>query len=121
MTAYAAEAAGALADIKAAGAAVTFSRRVPGTYDESTGLTSSSTLTSVAGYAMRVRGNPKTLDRLSLKESEAPTLLFAPSTSGSVPLPNDSVSWGGVTYIARDVDEVSPDGTAIIAKVVVAR
>jgi hypothetical protein len=118
---YAPEHADAKGEIADAGASVTFTRQIPGTLDEATGLYSGSSTSTVTGSAVRVRGNPKTLAALSLKESEAPTLLFAPTTFGSLPLPGDTVSWNSVTYTVRDVDPVEPNGTAIIARIVVAR
>lgn len=118
---YAPDHAGALADVKAAGAAVTFTFRNPGTYDEATGLFTSAGTSSVAGYAVRVRGNPKTYDRLSLKQSEAPTLLFTPNTYGALPQMDHVVTWNSIVYTVRDVEPVAPDGSAILAKIVVAR
>lgn len=121
MSVYTQDHAGALADVKAAGAAVTFTLENPGTLDEATGLYTSASSTTVSGYAVRDRGNPKTYESLSLKQSEAPTLFFTPSTFGSLPLPGYTVVWGSVTYTVRDVEPLAPDGTAIGAYVVVAR
>ena len=121
MSTYAPDHASALADVADAGAAVTFTSTNPGTLDEATGLYTSGTTTTTAGYAVRVRGTPKTYVALSLKESEAPTLLFTPTTYGSLPSLNATVAWGGVTYTVRDVEPVAPNGTAILARVVVAR
>lgn len=82
--------------------------------------TSTVSSASVAGYAVRTRGNPKVYEALKLIESEAPTLLFSPTTYGSMPDLGATVTWNGKTYTVRDVLPVAPDGTGIIAKVVVA-
>ena len=117
---FAVDHASAAADFTDAGA-VTFTREIAGTFDEATGLYSGASESTVVGRAYRVRGNPKTYDRLSLKQSEAPTLLFRPTTYGQLPLPDDKVTWSSVEYTVRDIEPVAPDGTAIIAKIVVAR
>ena len=118
---YTVDHAGALADVAAAGASVTFTREISGTFDEATGLYSGSSTSTVTGSAVRVRGNPKTYDRLSLKQNEAPTLLFTPTTYGQLPLPDDKVTWNSIEYTVRDIDPVAPDGTTILAKIVVSR
>lgn len=120
MTKYAADHAGALADLTEAGAAVTFTRTTPGTYDAATDTHTAPVTSSVTGSAIKVSGRPKKYEALGLKESEAPTLLFAPTTYGSLPALGASVTFGGTTYTVRDVDSVAIDGTAIIAYVVVA-
>lgn len=90
---YAPDHAGALVDIQAAGAAVTFSHTNPGTYDAATDTWSSASTTTVTGSAMRVRGNPLVYQALELIQSEAPTLLFAPNTYGSLPALQSAVVW----------------------------
>ena len=118
---YAAEHAGALVDISAAGAAVTFTYATAGTYDAATDTYTTPTSTTVSGSAMQVRGTPEQNVVLGLVESEAPTLLFAPTTYGGVPEPGYTVSWNSVTYTVKAVTPVAPDGTVILARVVVAR
>lgn len=118
---FAPQHASALATVSRKGAAVTFTFKNPGTYDEATGLFSGASTTTITGSAVRVRGNPKTYDRLSLKQSEAPTLLFTPETYGSLPEMDYTVTWNSIVYTVRDVEPVAPDGTAILAKIVVAR
>ena len=118
---YATEHAGAYADVLAAGAAVTFSAITPGTYDGATDTWSTPTTATVAGAAVRVRGNPLTYQALELVQGEAPTLLFAPATYGALPALGAAVTWGGVVYTVRSVEPVSPSGSAILARVVVAR
>lgn len=118
---YATDHASALADISAAGAAVTFTRAKSTIYVAETDANYAVTPTSIPGFAVRVRGNPLKYQALSLIQSEAPALLFAPSTLGGLPLPGDTVTWGGEVYTVRDVDPESPDGVAIIATVIIAR
>lgn len=120
MSSYLAEHAGALADLAEAGTAVTFSHTTS-TYTESTDATTAPVTATVAGYALRVKGNPITYAALNLVQSEAPTLLFAPSTYGQMPVLGSSVTWGGQSYTVRDVNPLAPNGTAILCKVVVAR
>jgi hypothetical protein len=117
MSGYATEHAGALADIQEAGAAITFTKTVR-TPDPTTGVASETTST-VSGHALRVRGKPETYEALSLIESAAPTLLFAPTTYGDLPLRGSTCSWGGKHRTVKDVDPLEPDGTAILARVVV--
>jgi hypothetical protein len=102
---YTTDHASAYADVKNAGAAVTFT------------LAS----TTVAGYAIRIKGDPKKYHALKLVESEAPTLLFVPTTYGERPPLNALTTFGGTEYAVTDEEPLMPDGTAILSKVVVAR
>jgi ABC-type transport system substrate-binding protein len=120
-SAYAAEAASAYEDIKAAGSAVTFRTASPGTFDPATGTYTDDTTTSVVGAAIRIGANPILYQALNLVTAEAPTLLFAPATAGALPPLGATVMWGGETYTVKNVTPVAPDGTAILARVVVAR
>lgn len=121
MSIYTSDHAGALADLAEAGASVTFTFASPGTYTASTGLFSGDTTTTVTGAAIRIAGNPLRYQALGLTQTEAPTLLFAPTTFGSLPVLGASVTFGGVTYTVRDVEPLALDGTAILANIVVAR
>lgn len=116
---YATDHAGALADLTASGAAVTFSYSTV-TYTPATDAQTTTSAT-VTGYAMQVKGEPRQYQALELIESEAPTLLFAPTTYGSLPPLRSTLTWGGETYSVRAVSPLAPDGTAILARVVVAR
>jgi len=118
VTLYTDEHASALATLTESGAAVTFTR-VAEAFDSATGLVTP-TSTSVAGYAIRARGRPDTYRALSLVEATAPTLLFAPTTFGSLPKPGDMVTWNSVAHSVKDVNPLSPAGTAILARVVIA-
>ncbi len=124
--AYALDHASALADVRAAGAAVTFTSETPGTHDAATGTVATPTTTTVAGYAIQVK--PKTdadnraYSGAGLNPSDAPMLLFAASTYGQVPALGSSCTWNGVRYVVRAFgDSVAPDGVAILSRVVVAR
>lgn len=103
------------------GVAVTFTLATPGTYDATTDTWSTPTSATVAGRAYRVRGDPKVYQALELVESEAPTLLFRPTTYAEVPALNSTVSWGSVTYVVKHVQVTAPDSNAIVARVVMAR
>ena len=98
---------------------VTFTRTTQ-TYNPTTGVTTSATST-VAGHAIRVRGDTETYRALSLIQSEAPTLLFTPATYGEVPQPGDAVTWAHVDYRVRDVNPLEPDGVVILARVIIIR
>ena len=120
MADYTAKHASAHAKIKAAGAAITFSRDERTDYDAEAG-TSTITTTTVAGVAVRVRGNPKVYDILGLIESEAPTLLFAANTFMEVPELGMKGTWGGTKFTVRDINPLAPAGDVITATLVVSR
>ncbi len=82
---------------------------------------SGASVTSVAGFAVRVKGKPITYQALSLVESEAPTLLFVASSYGQTPPLNATVSFGGIPFTVADVDPLAPDGVTIECRVVVKR
>jgi hypothetical protein len=121
MTAYASDHAGAYADVASAGSAVTFTKSVQGAQDPATGLFTDPTTVTVAGVALRVKGDPQRYRDLGLTESAAPTLLFVPATYGETPPLGATGVFGGETYTVRDVNPLAPDGTAVLAKVVVVR
>jgi len=121
-TVYAPQAAGALATLKRKGAAVTFTRTVPGTYDAATDVWSAPSTVTVSGYAIRdVGGNPQRYLALELIQSESPRLLFGPSTPGALPALGSAVTWNGVGYSVRDVEPIGPDGPAVVAYVIVSK
>lgn len=109
---YVADHGAALADLTDAGAAVTFTRTVPGAHDPLTGSVAPPSTVTVAGYAIEKRDRPENYVRLSIVGRPI-TLLFAPTTYGDRPEPGDSFSWGGRDATVREVVGVSPDGTAI--------
>ena len=120
---YATQHASALAKVTAKGAAVTFSKTTQGSYDATTDTATPSTAT-VAGYAIRVpaagtRGGPDIYSRLGLVESQAPMLLFVPTTYGETPEVGATCSWSGATLTVRDVDPLALDGTTLLANVVI--
>lgn len=104
-----------------AGAAVTFTLTTPGTYDSTTDTYSAPSTASIVGSAVRVAGDPQQYKALELVEEEAPTIFFTPTTFGQLPAPGYSVTWGGLTFVTRAVRPISPDGTAIAARIVVSR
>jgi len=102
---YSVEHADALREIKQAGAAITFSQNG----------------TSVAGHAIRTRGNPKRYEALKLIEESSPTLLFAATTYGDVPRVGYTGTWNLEDFVIRDVRPVGPDGSPIMFKVVISK
>lgn len=121
MSGYAADHAGARADVRAAGAPVVWTLTTPGTLDPATGLLTGGGMTTVSGFALRTRGVPERYAALGLVESEAPSFLFAPDEYGAVVPLGARMTFGGIWYTARDVDLIAPDGTAILCRVVAAR
>lgn len=117
---YAVDAADARTDIASAGAAVTFTSG-SGTHDAATDTWSAASTVTVPGYAVETRGNPLAYKALSLQQLDVRTLLFAPSTYGLQPVLGAIVTWNSAAYTVQSVDQVSPDGAAIVSKVVVAR
>jgi hypothetical protein len=107
--------------VRRKGAAVTFTKSVPGTYDPETDTSTAPSTLSVPGYAMKVSGDPDTYARLQLIESEAPTLEFVPDTIGDAPVLGMTVDFGGETLTVKDVDTLAMNGTPEAAFVVVSR
>lgn len=116
---YAAQHDRALDQVRRKGAALTFTKSTR-TLDDETGEASVSTAT-VAGQAVRVPGDPKRYGDLGLLESQAPTLLFVPTTLGEEPELGATCAWGGETFTVADVEPLAPDGSTILARVVVKR
>lgn len=86
------------------GAAVTFTHTAPGTHVPSTGRFGAASTSSVAGYAMRVPGDPETYAALELIESKAITLEFTPTTVGGMPTLDSAFTFDSVSYTVRSVD-----------------
>ncbi len=99
---------------------ITLTRRAP-TYDPATDQGAPVVVTMLTGAAIRVRGNPATYRRLELVETEAPTLLFVPTTYGGTPKAGDELTWESKAWTVRDVDPLQPDGVTIMAKLVIVR
>lgn len=118
---YAQTHARAKSTVADAGADVTFTLTTPGTYDATTDTYSAGSTASIAGNAVRTAGDPQQYADLGLSLEEAPTLFFTPTTYGQLPAPTYQVTWGGLSYTVRAVRPIAPSGTAIAARVVVAR
>lgn len=116
LTGYAADHASALADIRDAGARVTFTRTAR-TYDPNTDLPAVPYTTTIDGYAIRTRGDPDTYRALSLVEATSPTLFFVPDDFGGDVEEGDTVVWAGTTYTVAALVPVGPDGVTIAARV----
>ena len=120
MTQYAAEHASALRDIREAGAPVEFHYRGR---------------ESVSGFALQVEGAGLEYEPGKFIERSRITLLFVPENYGDTPLLGSTVEWGwhspsiralvdqprGVRYQIKSVEPLSPDGTAILSRVVISR
>lgn len=110
--------------ITAKGAAVTFSTGTAGTHDPDTGTFTSPTTSTVTGSAIAVAPNRTEQDayRLAgLSADRALTLLFAPTTFGSLPTLGATVTWAGDVMTVKGITPVAPDGNGIVARVWCAR
>ena len=120
MGVYTQDAAGALADVTAAGGTGTWTRRTE-TVAESTGL-STETLVSIAGSVLELMsGQSDLFDTAKLTRDQGRLLMFTPSTAGSEIQVGDEIVWpsGGSTWIARAVKHLRPDGITILSYAVV--
>lgn len=122
---YTATAALALQLVGQAGAPVTFTLVANSAYNPLTDVGSAPVTTTLAGFAVQTRGDPVVYSDLELIESEAPTLIFTPATytgtPADVPILNALVTWNGLVYGVRWTRTVSPSGSAILTKLVIAR
>jgi len=123
--AYAAEHASALADLRAAGMPVTFSRRVPGVHAPATDTWTGPTATTITGAGIQKKGDPQRYLALGLVRASAVTLFAAPTDYGlraytsDFVVPGDTIEHNGVTLTVRDVDpNPAPDGIVIAATIV---
>ena len=104
----------------------TFSR-IRQTNDPATDTWSSKVETTIAGAAIQVRGDPQRYKALELIESAAPTLFFTPTDyelqafTDEFVKPGDTCTWNGLTFTARDVTTIAPDGIVIAARIVVSQ
>lgn len=119
MTGYAATHQRTLQLIRRKGAPVVFTSVQTTSYNPVTNVSTEQTLT-VGGHAIAVSGDPLRYEALHLVQSDAITLLFAPTTFGQLPPLGSSVPFGGSTWIVRDVEPTAPDGTAIAARIIAA-
>lgn len=117
---YASDHASALADVRAAGAPVTFVLEQPGT-EQADGTFSTPTQRVVTGYALENGGDPKEYERLGLTEHEAPRLFFVAETYGEEPDPGMTCVWAGRRHTVRSAKPFRPDGLAIFTYAIVAR
>lgn len=108
----------ALSLVRRKGAAATFTTTSVGTEDPLTGLFTAGSESTVAGQAVRVAGDPKVYEQLSLVEENAPTLLFVPTTFGDAVDLGATVTWGSTEYTVRQANPIAPDGNNIAWRVV---
>ena len=118
MSDYTADHASALADVQAAGLAVTFSL-TESTQDATTESFSAVTTSSVSGYAIQDYGSEKSFRAQGLITADQEVLFFIPSTIGDVPEVGSSCTFGLTVYTAKMVKPFAPNGTAIAIWVVV--
>jgi hypothetical protein len=128
MATYTPEQADAFADIKDAGASVTFSRITRGVYNPLTGDNGGTTTTATSVAIARVASRVSDVERvraLDLVNKRTVVLIVAGlalATANFRPLPDDVVAWAGEDFVVRDVSILAPDGvTPILYFVLAAR
>lgn len=118
-TSYAPDHASALADVKDAGIAVTFTLTGQGTYNPATDTTTPGPDVVVTGWAVEKKGSLFTYQALGLVVAKSRTLFFVPDTYGALPPLSAIVSWGGANYAVKNVAPIAPNAVAIGATIVV--
>lgn len=117
-TIYAEDHASALADLRDAGAPVTFSFLTgDGTYLADIDFESYAGPVTVSGYAIRAKDQPRQNVPDTEQVQETVTLVFCPSTIGEEPQQGMLVAWGAHTYSVVSCNPVQPDGTSILMRV----
>ncbi len=119
---YATEHAGALADVQAAGAFLTFTRTTLGA-ESSTGKFASAPATGMMlAYGTESGGDPKEYEALGLTPLESPRLFVVCVTYGDIPQLGSRVAFGpGALYTVKSVKPYRPDGVAIFSYVIISR
>jgi hypothetical protein len=118
---YAAEHAGALADVTDAGAAITFSKGVVTGYDSATDtIPSPQSTTTVAGFAIESEAK-RSYDAGTRVQRDARRLFFVPSTFGALPLPGATCTWASTAFVVGDVEPIALEGEVIAAYVEISR
>ena len=127
MATYTPEQADAFADIRDAGASVTFSRITRGVYNPLTGDNggTTTTATSVAIARVPTGSDVERVRALDLVNKRTVVLIVAGlalATATFRPVPDDVVTWSGEDFVVRDVSILAPDGvTPILYFVLAAR
>lgn len=103
---------------------ITWTRRIPGTLTESTGVLGAATETTVSGVGMLVQGRAQEYAAANLEMVNQPTMLFR---SDDYPLrafttefvrPGDTCSLNGLTFTARAIFPIAPDARVIMARII---
>jgi head-tail adaptor len=102
---------------------VTFTKAVTTSrYDAETNTLDTPPVTTTAtGYIKRIGGEPQQRETQSLVEREAPTVLFVPTTYGTLPALGASAHVSADDFFLRSVLPIAPDGVALAARLVVDR
>lgn len=105
----------------------TFVRSLPGTRDPNTRAFSAPTVTTIDGEAIEVRGRADEYEAAGLTLSQGTTLFFTPSSYGlqahtpDFVLPGDTIDWNGVTFTAKGINTIAPDGIVVAGRIVVVK
>lgn len=119
---YATEHAGALADVQAAGAALSFESTSLGTESSTGQFANAPVVTTMLAYGTEDAGDPKEYEQLGLTPLEAPRLFVVCVNYGDIPPLNSKVSFGpGAAFTVRSVKPYRPDGVAVFSYVILAR
>lgn len=120
MSSYATDHAEALADVAEDGAAISFTLATD-TVDESTGVHSSPATATVAGQAIESDEAFEEFRSMGLTHTKSIALFFVPTTIGTMPTAGYGATWGGENVTVERVKPFAPNGTAIMASVLVTR
>lgn len=101
--------------------AVTFSLESPGTHVPTTGRYTAPSTTTVAGYAVRTKGDPEGYEQGESVRETPLKLFFVPSTLGQEPPQGSVVWWSQEQYRVTEVSPVSPTGSAVATYVTLAK
>jgi hypothetical protein len=119
---YAPEHAGALADVRGAGVAITFDSLDLGAESNDGRFEGVPVATTMSAFATEEGGDPKEYERLGLTPLESPRLFVVCQTYGDIPPLNSKLTFGpGAPYTVRSVKPYRPDGIAIFSYVIISR
>lgn len=117
MADYSAEHARAYRQVTRKGTDVVFNPSDSDTYSGSGEWTDGASDT-IAGKAVEIPGDPAEYEPLELIGKDAATLMFVPTTIGSIPQQGFTATWAGKVRTVKQSFPFRPAGVAIMAKVI---
>ena len=119
---YSGDHAGALADVKSAGALLTFVHTTLGTETPQGKFSLAPIIDRMLAYGTEDGGDPKEYEALGLTPMESPRLFVVCAIYGDVPRLGSHVTFGlGAPYTVKSVKPYRPDGLAIFSYVIISR